>query len=121
MKPKILICEDEPIVAMDLQMLVEGFGYDVMGPYPSIQSATDALENEKPDAAVLDVRLTDGEVFPVANILRELDVGLIFHSGHAFGDSIFRQYPESQCCQKPVSTAQLKSALGKAVAFTSAD
>ena len=115
MTATILICEDEAIVAMDLEMLMEDFGYRVMGPYTSIKTALANLDEQVPQVALLDVRLDDGEVFPVADRLKEMDVPLIFHSGHIRLHDLSESYPDAQCCQKPVSTADLKAALEHAL------
>ncbi|MHA6326327.1 response regulator [Roseivivax sp. CAU 1753] len=112
---KVLVCEDEPIVALDLQMLIEGFGYDVLGPFASVRQALDALDGQSPDAAVLDVRLRDGEVFPVANKLRDMGVGLVFHSGHAMDEDFTSNYPDARCCHKPLVTTKLQEALAQIV------
>ncbi|MCE0504072.1 MULTISPECIES: response regulator [unclassified Roseivivax] len=111
MTATVLICEDEPIVALDLEMLVEGFGFQVMGPYASLRAAEAALAERTPDAAILDVRLTDGEVFPLADKLQAQKVGLVFHSGHAYEAEVSKSYPGCRSCQKPVATDRLKQAL----------
>ena len=79
-KPTVLLCEDEYIVALDLQLLLEEFGYEVIGPFDSFSKGLNALNDVRPDMAVLDVRLRDGEVFPLADkleVMREASPGLI--------------------------------------------
>ena len=56
-KPTVLLCEDEYIVALDLQLLLEEFGYEVIGPFDSFSKGLNALNDVRPDMAVLDVRL----------------------------------------------------------------
>ncbi len=108
---RVMICEDEVIVAMDLQMLVEDFGYEVIGPFPGLAEAFAALGDTRPDIALLDVRLKDGEVFPLADRLREMGVGLVFQSGHVYDDEIQAKYPRAGCCLKPISPSGLRRAL----------
>ena len=107
----VLLCEDEAIVAMDLQFMLEDLGYDVIGPFADMKSARDALNDMKPDAAVLDVNLRDGHVLPLADTLMADGVRLIFHSGHVDGEEISRRYPSAQTCMKPIDPAQLKTVL----------
>ena len=107
-KARIMVCEDEFIVALDLQLLIEEFGYEVIGPFASVEKAIEMIEVIRPDGAVLDVRLQDGEVFPLADKLAELGVPLVFHSGHVNADEIRAKYPDAACCQKPVNTRQLE-------------
>ncbi|MBE9639402.1 response regulator [Salipiger mangrovisoli] len=119
-RQRVMICEDEVIVAMDLQMLVEEFGYDVIGPFPGLREAFAALGSERPDIALLDVRLKDGEVFPLADRLRDMGVGLVFQSGHVYDDEIHAKYPKAGCCLKPISPAGLRSALQSAESLSTA-
>lgn len=110
-KGTVLICEDEFVVALDLQMMIEDFGFDTTGPYASVEEAIGTLPGNLPDVAVLDVSLKDGEVFPLADKLQEQGVPLIFHSGHVYDHEIFERYPGAACCQKPVNMALLQDAL----------
>ncbi|MGR3322245.1 MAG: response regulator [Pseudooceanicola sp.] len=108
---KVMICEDEAIVALDLKLMIEDFGFETVGPFGSVNDALRHVEDARPDIAVLDVRLRDGEVYPLADKLRGMDVRMIFHSGHVDEDEIERMYPNAVCCRKPVSTHDLKAAL----------
>ncbi|OCX60986.1 hypothetical protein BFP70_16095 [Thioclava sp. SK-1] len=112
-RSRILICEDEAIVALDLRFMIEDFGFDVIGPFASVRDALAALKagGPLPDAAILDVRLRDGEVYPVADVLYKAEVGLIFHSGHLEQWEIDENYPGSACCPKPCNTAKLQHSL----------
>ncbi len=114
-KAKVMLCEDEFIVALDMQMMLEDFGYDVDGPFPSLRSAFNALDGNLPDVALLDVNLRDGEVYPLADQLADLGVRLVFHSGHVNDDEIVSRYPDAECCQKPTSSRSLRAALGRQV------
>lgn len=110
-KPTVLLCEDEYIVALDLQLLLEEFGYNVIGPFDSFSKGLKALDDVRPDMAVLDVRLRDGEVFPLADKLNEMGVGLVFHSGHVQDADIAEKYGSAKCCHKPIDTKRLRRAL----------
>jgi CheY-like chemotaxis protein len=57
MKGKLLIVEDEPIVALDLQQEVERFGYEVVGLAESADEALIAVEETCPDLALMDIRI----------------------------------------------------------------
>lgn len=103
----VLLVEDEVFVAMDIQMTLEDEGWTVAGPFPSTEEALDYLAGNTPSCAILDVRLTDGDVFPVADRLREANVPFVFHSGHADGKALEREYPESAFCQKPCLPSSL--------------
>lgn len=97
----VLLVEDEAFVAMDIQMTLEDEGWTVAGPFPSTSEALSYLEDNKPTCAILDVRLLDGDVFPVADKLRDTNIPFVFHSGHADGRALEQIYPQSAFCPKP--------------------
>lgn len=67
---RILIVEDERLIALDIQDVVEGFGCTVMGPVATSSAALELIRQDLPDAAILDVRLNGGTSQPVAEALR---------------------------------------------------
>lgn len=108
---RILIAEDELFVALDLEYVVERIGYQTSGPFTSVKEADASIGAELPACAILDVRLTDGEIFPVADRLREAGVPILFHSGHADEGELLHRYPVSRVCSKPSTLAALQDAL----------
>ncbi|EPX78393.1 response regulator, hypothetical [Salipiger mucosus DSM 16094] len=99
-------------MALDLELIVQDLGFDVLGPVARIEDARRIAATETVHAAILDVRLQDGEVFPLATELQEKGVALIFHSGHALSHEIQAQYPGAKFCPKPFSTETLTRFLG---------
>ncbi|MBE7246447.1 MAG: response regulator, partial [Actinomycetospora chiangmaiensis] len=57
---RILVVEDEYIIAVEVKRWLLAAGCDVLGPVPSVDQALDLVEDRRPDAAVLDVNLGDG-------------------------------------------------------------
>ncbi len=112
-RKSVLIIEDEIFVALDLQMTFEEAGWDVAGPYASIEQSMLYLKNNSPTCAILDVRLIDGEVFPVADLLASRNIPFVFHSGHADGRKLTQQYQGAAFCQKPCLPNRLVDELKK--------
>ncbi len=110
-----MVVEDEFFVALDIQDIVEGMGHLMDGPYPTVREASDALCSQKPTCAILDVRLKDGDVFPLADALDAAAVPIIFHSGHADDAHLRRRYPLALICSKPSSPSALQSAIEDAI------
>jgi DNA-binding NtrC family response regulator len=79
---RILVAEDDAVIAMDMEMLLQDAGYDVVGPVPSVAAALAVARGRALDAAVLDVNLRDGLVFPVADELERAGVPFILVTGH---------------------------------------
>ncbi|GAB4355150.1 MAG: hypothetical protein Kow00114_05330 [Kiloniellaceae bacterium] len=81
-QPRILLAEDEPLVAMDLEARLEGFGYAVFAAVDSVAAALSALDGGRPDAALLDANLHGESAVPVAAELHRRGVPIVFISGY---------------------------------------
>lgn len=113
--PVVMLVEDEMIIAFDIADQMEMAGFVVYGPYPSNAKALAALEQVRPQVAILDVQLTDGDVYPVAARLSELAIPIVFHSGHADPQMLRQHYPGAQVCTKPCSSGRLEDAVRSAL------
>ena len=113
-RPKVLVVEDEFIIALDLSETVKDLGYALDGPYADNEHALVAIDRELPDCAILDIFTGDGEVFPLADALAEAGVPIIFHSGHISPPDIAARYPTAQACAKPCPPGELIDALSEA-------
>jgi CheY-like chemotaxis protein len=79
---RILVVEDEALIAMDLQALLEEAGYRVLGPANSCEAALAIIDKDEPDVALLDVNLGRTDAFGVAAVLAERKTQVIFLTGH---------------------------------------
>ncbi|MCF6099837.1 response regulator [Mesorhizobium muleiense] len=79
-KAVVLVAEDEPLIAFDLQLALCDAGFTVVLA-ASCEEAQRWLADERPGVAVLDVRLTDGECVAVAKTLVLLGVPFVVHTG----------------------------------------
>jgi len=113
--PTVLVVEDEFIIALDLSETVQDLGYHLQDPYPDKAHAFAAIEQQLPDAAILDVHIADGEVFPLADALVQAGVPIIFHSGHYQPEAMQERYPGAFACSKPCSPAELVTVLKQVV------
>lgn len=113
---RVLVVEDEPLIAWMLEDAVASLGHEVLGPFPSVQEAMNVLESEEPKIALLDVNLVDGDVFPLADRLHQLSVPLIFHTANVKGDELSRRYCNSQTVMKPSTPNLLENAINAAKA-----
>src|SRR5215218_8419520 len=78
---KVLVVEDEAIIAFDLEGTLRELGCIVLPIAPSVAEALAVLKTERPEAALLDVRLADGEVTPVAAVLAAIGVPFALVTG----------------------------------------
>jgi len=99
---RVLIVEDEALVAMDLQFAFEDAGAEVLGPALSLSDAL-ALAEHAPeiDCALLDVDIAGRDVYPVAQILQLRGIPFIFHTGHGSRRAHSAMFPGAMTCLKP--------------------
>jgi DNA-binding response OmpR family regulator len=79
---RILVVEDDFLVATLLAEILESGGWQVVGPVAHLATALDAAAREGFDAAVLDVNLGGQTVYPVAEVLDARRVPFVFVTGH---------------------------------------
>ncbi|MGY3453252.1 hypothetical protein [Bradyrhizobium sp. USDA 4353] len=82
----VLVVEDEYFIAMDLQAILTGAGYDVLGPASTATDALKLLDDASPAAAVLDVHLGDHRVTPVAQALAVRRIPFVLASAYSAQD-----------------------------------
>jgi DNA-binding response OmpR family regulator len=82
---RILILEDDPFIALDLQSILEADGHDVVGVFDSIDDAYEHIEDSF-DYALLDVDVVGGKSFGVASALVQRRIPFAFVSASSPGD-----------------------------------
>lgn len=108
---RVLLVEDEFLIASDLAQLLRRQGAEVMGPASTVRSALELLRNAPdPDAAVLDVNLRGEMAFPVADALRDRGVHFVFATGYT-NEMIPERYAGVPCCEKPFDGPEIVRAL----------
>jgi DNA-binding response OmpR family regulator len=107
---KILVVEDEFLVALLIEEILESAGCVVSGPIPRLAEALDAARSEACDAAVLDINLAGERVFPVAKILSRRNIPFLFVTGYSTG-ALPGEYVERPRICKPFKIADLLGAL----------
>lgn len=81
---RVLLVEDEPFIALDLQQMVEAGGHDVVGVAESEDEALKLADAEGPDAALVDVNLKDGLTGPaISRALVQRGVRTAFVTGNS--------------------------------------
>lgn len=107
---RILIVEDETIVAMMVEDMLLDFGCIPVGPARNLASAMTAATEEKLDGAILDVNLRGERVDPIADKLNERGIPFVFATGYGQAgiDTRFKAVP---VLQKPFEATGLSRAL----------
>jgi two-component SAPR family response regulator len=81
-KPRILIVEDEPFIALALEETLEELGFEIVASISHIADALAFLKREKVDIALLDVNIGLNKIDPVADALVALNCPFIFTTGY---------------------------------------
>jgi DNA-binding LytR/AlgR family response regulator len=106
---RILVVEDNFLVAEDLRELLARLGCDVVGPAPRVEQGLDLVRQGKLDGAVLDINLGGEDCFPIAAALEERSVPFLFLTGYDDRTLIPAEYRQAPRLSKPVDVARLVS------------
>jgi DNA-binding response OmpR family regulator len=113
MKKRIMIVEDDFVLAFDLQDLLRSRGYEPAGPFCDAQRALDFIAFDPPRAAILDYQLRDGPALPVAERLRELGIPYFWLTAHR--RDIPAEHGKAPILGKPLTAADVIACLEKVV------
>jgi CheY-like chemotaxis protein len=83
---RILVVEDEALIALDLQELLDQRGAKVIGPAVSVSQALEAINKNHIDCALLDVKLGDETVDAVVAALKQRAIPTVFVTGCGDGN-----------------------------------
>ena len=116
---RILIVEDEPVIAMDLKEIVDGLGHDVVGVCDTRDKAVEVALSEQPNLVLADIMLADGSsgIDAVNDILSAFSVPVIFITAYPERLLTCERPEPTFLITKPFSEAQVRVAIGQALFF----
>ena len=117
---RILVVEDEMLVAWMLADLLAELGCVVVGPVARVDQALTAIGEDSVDAAVLDINLNGQTSYPVADALAARGVPFVFSTGYA-RDRLSKDYGDVPVLQKPLSGAELRDSLATMLGLRTPD
>ena len=122
---RVLLAEDEALIAHDLKALVQEIGYEVAGHVTRGEDALPAVRNYSPDVVLMDIRLRgrlDG-IDAAADIAREVGTPVVFLTAHSDRATFerARELNPAGYIVKPFSERDLRIAIELAVARSIAD
>lgn len=117
---RVLVVEDESLVAMLLETILEDMGCTPVGPASNIDEGEALARDEAAfDAALLDVNVAGRQVFPVAAALKARGVPFVFSTGYGEG-GLPDEWRGNPTIQKPFTEAAIRDALMKAMNIVAA-
>lgn len=115
---RLLVVEDESLIAMMIGDMLRDFGCVVVGPAGSVEHAMALIEREAVDGALLDVNLSNGKrSYPVAEALQKRGIPFAFVTGYGEAGltADFRGVP---VLQKPFVADHLRRVIAESIAVT---
>jgi CheY-like chemotaxis protein len=112
---RILVVEDEYLLAAALRSKLQDLGAVVLGPASNLDDALALIRSETSiNGAVLDINLSGKKVFPAADLLMAQGIPFVFTTG--YDDSVIPDpYGNAPNLQKPFDIAKIVQALGRAL------
>ena len=105
---RVLIVEDEALLALELELAFVDEGAEIVGPALSLSHGVTLVEAAPEiDCAVLDVDLGGRDVFPIAHALEQRGIPFIFHTAHARASTLTTLFPHSETVVKPARPEDL--------------
>lgn len=112
---RVLVVEDESLVAMLLETILEDMGCVPVGPASTVDEGLEMASSDEPlDAALLDVNVAGKQVFPIAEALKARGVPFVFSTGYGEG-GLPDEWRGQPTLQKPFTEAAVRDALMKAM------
>lgn len=107
---RVMVVEDEALIAFEIESTLEAFGCEVVGPVSALETALQLATESTFDAAILDVTVRGGKIYPVAEHLVARDIPFVLASG--YGDwALPDMLQDRPRLTKPFTTAELEEQL----------
>lgn len=116
MPRRILVVEDEFLVALDIENMLSALGWDVLGPAATIDDALALVEAERMDGALLDINVGGREVFPLADRLREERIPFVFATGYDAATILPERFADRLLLRKPYDEKRLEDIIDRVFA-----
>jgi DNA-binding response OmpR family regulator len=110
-RQRILIVEDDALIALEMSERLTDLGYDVIGPAHTVESAEDMIAVDKPDAALLDANLAGVSSVPLGERLVQLGVPVAFCTGYDSIKNLSARLAKAPLLTKPIGEADLSNVL----------
>jgi CheY-like chemotaxis protein len=107
----VLIVEDDPIIALDFEDTILGFGIETVRSAGNVTKALQMIADRAPEFALLDVALVREKSFAVAERLDALGIPYAFVTGYAADVSMPKEFAQRPRLPKPCSTDALRALL----------
>ncbi len=107
---RVLVVEDEYLVAMDMSAYLAAAGAHVVGPASNVNAALEVVKGTTLDGAILDLNLRGEMAYPVADALAARGIPFVFTTGYDLR-SVPARFADVKRCEKPATPESVSRAL----------
>jgi len=104
---RILLAEDEGLIALDVESMLQGFGCEVVGPLSELEDILLAIQAQPLDGALLDVNLRGRQVFDILPEFISRNIPVVLTSGYDDASLFPRAFRELPRISKPFDQGTL--------------
>ena len=112
---RVLVVEDEAMIAMLIEDMLTDFGCAMLGPAADMTRALAMIEEARFDLAILDVNLGGERTMSIAGVLRSKGIPFVFATGYGVS-GINDEFKDQPVLTKPFKDADLRAALRSSIA-----
>src|SRR4051812_5833513 len=113
-KCRVLVVEDEALISMLVEDMIQDSGGEMVGSAGNLGDAVDLAREAQADVAVLDLNLAGALAYPVADVLRERGMPIVFTSGYGSG-ALIQRFRDCPILDKPFDQHSLEQAIDTAL------
>ncbi|MEZ5784891.1 MAG: response regulator [Xanthobacteraceae bacterium] len=100
---RVLIVEDDFILLLDLEAILQKAGADIIGLCRSLDEALPLVEQAEMSVAILDVRIGQNSIAPVARQLTARNIPFLFYTGQIATDPLLSEWSDCRVIEKPAA------------------
>ena len=108
---RVLLVEDDFLILIDLEDVLEEAGAEVIAQCRTVGDALEKAEDDDIEVAVLDLRLGEESVTPVARKLAERGVPFLFYTGQLDADPVLAEWSDHRLIHKPARSETIVAAV----------
>ena len=109
---RVLVVEDENLVALLLEDMLAELGHTVIGPVARVKKALDMIQREEIDIAILDVNINGENTYSIADVLAARNVPFVFSTGYD-KKTLHEPHQDRPILQKPFQLQDLEKLFGE--------
>lgn len=110
---RILVVEDEALVALVLEDILAELGHKIIGPASNVSMGLEIAQQQEFDIAILDLNLKGGSSLPIARALKARGIPVVFSTGYGRG-ALPEPFKDTPLLQKPFQQLDVEEVIAQA-------